>query len=90
VYPHDIAKAQNHVELTRGKAFINSASEVGPLNFGYGEGGYGVGPNGGGEQILFWLIGQRHSSSRIYGQLAISTEKKWTGFTSPESTALNH
>jgi hypothetical protein len=48
----DIAKAQKHVHLTRQNPQVRRADQVTPRNMGWGDGGYGQGRSGGGEQVI--------------------------------------
>ena len=48
----DIAKAQKHVRLTRGKPQVTSANQVQSRPVGYGEGDFGHGRYGGLPQIV--------------------------------------
>jgi hypothetical protein len=48
----DLAKAQKHVHLTRGKPQISHAAQVTSRSIGYGEGDYGAGHYGGPEQVI--------------------------------------
>ncbi|WP_427024689.1 hypothetical protein ACP4J4_01630 [Aureimonas ureilytica] len=56
---HDMAKAAKHVELDRGTPTIRTFAEMQPREFGWGEGGYGVGPYGGGDQVSVLIDGQK-------------------------------
>lgn len=44
---HDVAKALKHVEMTNSTNKIRTEDEVQPRPFGFGEGGFGVGPYSG-------------------------------------------
>ena len=48
----DIAKAQKHVHLTRHNPQVERADQVTSKNIGWGDGGYGQGRSGGGEQVI--------------------------------------
>lgn len=56
---HDVAKALKHVELVRGNPRIKNAGEVQVRLFGWGEGGFGVGPFGGGPQLSVMVDGNK-------------------------------
>jgi hypothetical protein len=48
----DIAKAQKHVKLERGKPTVSQASQVESKQLGWGEGSYGQGHVGGVQQVV--------------------------------------
>ena len=48
----DIAKAQKHVHLERGKPGVTKAAQVVARTFGWGEGGFGQGRFGGPPQVV--------------------------------------
>lgn len=48
----DIAKAQKHVHLKYHNPQVKRADQVTSRNMGWGDGGYGQGRSGGGEQVI--------------------------------------
>lgn len=48
----DIAKAQKHVRLERGKPRVKEATQIRPQSIGWGEGPWGEGRYGGVEQVV--------------------------------------
>lgn len=65
---HGIAKAAKHFRITRGKnqiPVIETITDLAPRSFGYGEGVYGAGPYGGGEQVSFMADGAKMQVSVV-------------------------
>lgn len=51
----DIAKAQKHVILVQGSPLVSDAAAISARPLGFGQGAYGEGPYGGGQQIVAQL-----------------------------------
>lgn len=69
---HDVAKALKHVEMTNKRNKIRTEAEVQARPFGFGEGGFGVGPYGGAPQQSVIVDGMK-----LQLQLTIETAVKF-------------